>query len=76
MSRATVKWAFATLLLLVVALVGYSYWTAASVDTQRLPPNHGKVRTELFLGSGEQQSLLVGLGGSDGGNAWASDRMP
>lgn len=27
----------------------------------------------LYLGKGEQQPLIVGLGGSEGGNAWASD---
>ncbi len=27
----------------------------------------------LYLGSGDNQSLVVGLGGSEGGNAWASD---
>lgn len=42
-------------------------------DTETLPENHGKVQSELFLGSGNQQTLIVGLGGSEGGNAWASD---
>jgi pimeloyl-ACP methyl ester carboxylesterase len=28
----------------------------------------------LYLGEGEDQPLIVGLGGSEGGNAWASDR--
>ncbi|OJJ17602.1 hypothetical protein BKI52_27460 [marine bacterium AO1-C] len=27
----------------------------------------------LYLGKGDQQPLIVGLGGSEGGNAWASD---
>lgn len=31
------------------------------------------VESQLFLGDDENQPLLVGLGGSEGGNAWASD---
>lgn len=27
----------------------------------------------LYLGESENQPLVVGLGGSEGGNAWASD---
>lgn len=30
--------------------------------------------TVLYLGEGKGQPLLVGLGGSEGGNAWTSDR--
>ncbi len=44
--------------------------TAASADT--LPDNHGQLQTQLFLGTGDQQKLVVGFGGSEGGNAWAS----
>jgi hypothetical protein len=29
------------------------------------------VQSMLFLGEGENQKLVVGLGGSEGGNAWA-----
>ncbi len=36
-----------------------------------LPTHH--VESQLFLGSGAKQSLVVGFGGSEGGNAWASD---
>lgn len=39
-----------------------------------LPENHGKVSSELYLGEGKKQPLVVGLGGSEGGNAWTSDR--
>ncbi|SFH09803.1 acyl-CoA thioester hydrolase/BAAT C-terminal domain-containing protein [Pedobacter insulae] len=31
------------------------------------------VNAQLFLGEGKRQPLIVGLGGSEGGNAWASD---
>lgn len=32
------------------------------------------VQSLLYVGAGRQQPLLVGLGGSEGGNAWASAR--
>lgn len=38
-----------------------------------LPERHGQVESKLFLGKGSNQPLIVGLGGSEGGNAWASD---
>lgn len=31
------------------------------------------VESKLYLGSGTNQQLIVGLGGSEGGNAWTSD---
>lgn len=31
-----------------------------------------RVESKLYLGEGEKQPLIVGLGGSEGGNAWAS----
>ncbi len=31
------------------------------------------VESKLYLGKGENQPLIVGLGGSEGGNAWTSD---
>lgn len=31
------------------------------------------VESKLYLGQGKNQPLIVGLGGSEGGNAWASD---
>lgn len=38
-----------------------------------LPAGYGKVETELFVGETDQQPLIVGFGGGEGGNAWASD---
>ncbi len=35
--------------------------------------NHGKIHTKLYLGKSENQPLVVGFGGGEGGNAWASD---
>lgn len=34
----------------------------------------GGVQSILFVGEAEAQPLVVGLGGSEGGNAWATDR--
>jgi len=41
--------------------------------TPSLSENHGKVQTRLYLGESENQPLIVGFGGSEGGNAWDSD---
>ena len=35
--------------------------------------NAPQVDAQLFLSEGKKQALIVGLGGSEGGNAWASD---
>jgi pimeloyl-ACP methyl ester carboxylesterase len=36
-----------------------------------LPERHGKVSSQLFVGEGDHQPLIIGLGGSEGGNPWA-----
>ena len=38
-----------------------------------LPERHGQLESQLFVGKGSNQKLIVGFGGSEGGNAWASD---
>lgn len=38
------------------------------------PENQGKVQSILFVGEDENQPLVVGLAGGEGGNAWASGR--
>lgn len=61
--------------LLGLLLVGlYGWWVIARFDTQNLPPRHGQVDTQLFAVEGESRPLIVGLGGAEGGNAWASRR--
>jgi len=40
-----------------------------------LPNNYGIVETRLFLGDKPKQPLIVGFGGSEGGNHMASDKM-
>lgn len=39
-------------------------------QTTLITPN---VESKLYLGNGNNQPLIVGLGGAEGGNAWASD---
>lgn len=68
-----IKWTGLSIIILTVSLVIYIKYTIWAFDTQTLPVNHGKVNAQLFLGSGENQTLIVGLGGAEGGNAWASD---
>ena len=58
---------------LVALLAGWSWYVIASHDTVNLPPRHGQIDTQLFARDGAPRTLLVGLGGSEGGNAWASD---
>jgi dienelactone hydrolase len=49
---------------------------AAEVEKARaLPENHGHVNTKLFLGDTKGQPLVVGFGGAEGGNTFASDRV-
>nr|WP_284698541.1 alpha/beta fold hydrolase [Thermomonas mangrovi] len=50
------------------------WWVVYSFDTETLPPRHGQVDAELFVREGGTRPLLVGLGGSEGGNPWASER--
>jgi len=70
------KWSLVCMLALAVALGAYMWWVVASFDTQTLPANHGKVAVELHAGDLAEgvapRPLLVGLGGAEGGNAWAS----
>lgn len=58
--------------LLIVGIAYYQY-LIFSFDTETLPQNHRQFNTELFLAESAKQPLLVGLGGAEGGNAWASD---
>jgi uncharacterized protein len=69
----TFTWIAIVVLALVALFVGYVQYVVATHDTVNLPPHHGKVQEELYVGGGASQPLLVGLGGSEGGNAWSSD---
>jgi hypothetical protein len=69
-----IKWTSISILALALALAAYAFYVVNSFDTETLPLNHGRVKAALFLGAYEKQALIVGLGGSEGGNAWASQR--
>ena len=70
----TLKWLLIIAVVLFLLFAALAWYTIASHDTEHLPEHHGKVHSELFVGAGPKQRLLVGFGGSEGGNAWASDR--
>jgi len=62
------------LILSIVIVVGILTIVIIAGGTPELPENHGKVQSILFVGEGENQPLVVGFGGSEGENAWATDR--
>jgi pimeloyl-ACP methyl ester carboxylesterase len=68
------RWLLALALAAVAALAGWMWWVVERFDTVTLPARHGQVDVELFARAGGRRPLLVGLGGSEGGNPWASDR--
>ena len=80
MSKATgkglriFKWTLGVAVGLVLLLGMYTWWVVERFDTETLPARHGQVDVELFARGGGKHPLLVGLGGSEGGNAWANDR--
>ncbi|HWV16125.1 MAG TPA: acyl-CoA thioester hydrolase/BAAT C-terminal domain-containing protein [Cellvibrio sp.] len=61
-----IKWASVLIILLVALIVG-----AGLLPPGPLPERHGQVSSELFVGPNSHQPLIVGLGGSEGGNPWA-----
>lgn len=62
------------LILTIVVVAGMVTVLIVARGTNVPPENHGKVQSILYVGEGENQPLVVGFGGSEGGNAWASDR--
>lgn len=71
LSLKIAKWLLITTTGLLALLFLYINYVALVFDTKTLPENHGQVQTKLFLSSEDRQPLIVGLGGSDGGNGWA-----
>lgn len=64
---------FAQYLLIVSALfIAVQNPAFAQDKTATFPDRHGQLSQQLFIGSGNKQPLIVGLGGSEGGNPWAS----
>lgn len=54
--------------------LGYTVYVVESFDTETLPARYGEVDAKLYVQEGAARPLLVGLGGAEGGNAWASQR--
>jgi pimeloyl-ACP methyl ester carboxylesterase len=76
-ARGRFRWLFRSLLLLALAgtgLAAYMGWIVARFDTETPPARHGQVDAKLFAADGPPRPLIVALGGSEGGNAWASER--
>lgn len=48
-------------------------WIFTLSCTSDLSEHHGKLDIKLFNGDALNQPLIVGFGGSEGGNAWASE---
>jgi pimeloyl-ACP methyl ester carboxylesterase len=63
MSSSTTIKSFVALLLILISI------PVVAQDTLQVP----NVQAILYKGSGKNQPLIVGLGGSEGGNAWASN---
>ena len=66
------KWALGVAVALALLLAAYMWWVVERFDTRTLPARHGQVDAELFAREGGTRPLIVGLGGSEGGNAWAT----
>ena len=64
------KWRILLLIIIFIISGGFLFLGFYKAP---LSQNHGKVSAELFLGEQKNQSLIVGFGGGEGGNAWASE---
>ncbi len=69
----TTKWLLIGAVVLALLLVAWTAWRIASFDTGTLPAHHGQVDVQLYAPEGAPRPLLVGLGGSEGGNPWAGN---
>jgi dienelactone hydrolase len=57
----------------VLVLLGLCVYLFLENYISPIDKNYGKVETKLYLGESNNQPLIVGFGGSEGGNAWDSD---
>ena len=70
----SLAWLIACSAGVVVLALGYTVYVVESFDTETLPARYGEVDAKLYVQEGAARPLLVGLGGAEGGNAWASQR--
>jgi pimeloyl-ACP methyl ester carboxylesterase len=64
------KWTVLSGLSLLTIGVAFLVYAVASFDTETLPDDYGRVGSVLYAGDKENQPLIVGLGGAEGGNTW------
>ncbi len=62
----------ATKLILMLYIVSAQNLIMAQEQQVVFPERHGQVSQQLFTSTNKKQPLIVGLGGSEGGNPWAS----
>jgi esterase/lipase len=58
---------------IISPIIIIAFCCTVSCTSEELPEKYGQVGTQLYVGAEKNQALLVGLGGSEGGNAWTSD---
>ncbi len=59
---------------IIKLLILYFFVTSSFNSFAQITLNTPNTESILYLGKGKKQPLVVGLGGSEGGNAWTSDR--
>lgn len=62
------------LLALSALLVALVLYPVLSFDTENLPERYGQVDVQAYPNTGPARPLIVGFGGAEGGNGWASER--
>lgn len=67
------KWILLALLVLIIIFTAYHSYLRVRPDAVNLPEHHGKVHSELNLSQGNQQPLIVYLGGEEDHHHWNSD---
>ena len=75
MGLKLLKWAVLATIAVVAFGIAYYAYLIATFDTETLPENYGRIRTLLYAGDGKNQPLIVGLGGSEGGNGWVRNHL-
>lgn len=60
------------ILIVILFIISAQSPILAQEKQAAIPERHGQVSPQLFMEAGKKQPLIVGLGGSEGGNPWAS----
>jgi pimeloyl-ACP methyl ester carboxylesterase len=62
-------------ILIIIGIIVFAGLIYIFTYVPPLSEQHGKVETQLYLGEGDKQPLIVAFGGGGGGNDWARDYM-